>query len=91
MGWFDKPAPKRDSKTSRCPHCRKPQMTCVCYANKRTPVKEKAKVTDSRGRTRTVTRNSNVGVDARGIEWCAKCSCRVNNGRCSNATCSTHK
>jgi hypothetical protein len=81
----------KPSKSEKCPHCRKPQLVCKCYANKVTPLKEKAKIKDSRGHTRTVTRNSNVGVDARGINWCGTCSCRVINGRCSNRTCSTNR
>lgn len=93
MGFFSSnPPPKKAAAKERCQHCRKSKFDCKCYSNTVKPIREKAKVTDSRGRERTVTRNSKtVGVDGRGIEWCSKCSCRVTNGRCSNATCSTRR
>lgn len=77
---------------ARCMQCRKSLLRCACHSNPTKPVREKAKVTDKNGRTRTVTRNSKtVSVDGRGIEWCTKCSCRVLNNQCTNATCSTRR
>lgn len=77
---------------ARCLGCKKSLLRCSCHSKELKPVREKAKVTDSRGRTRTVTRNSKtVQVDARGIEWCTTCSCRVWQGTCTNATCSTRR
>ncbi|HEY8590204.1 MAG TPA: hypothetical protein VIL55_11695 [Naasia sp.] len=72
--------------------CRKSLLRCDCWSNPTKPVKETTKVKGKDGRERTVTRNSKtVTVDARGIEWCARCRCRVMNGTCSNVTCSTRK
>lgn len=90
MGWglFSDPPPKKSAaKPKRCQLCRK--TPCDCRTNKLKPVRETVRVSKAGN---PVTRQSKtVGVDSRGVEWCAVCSCRVMNGQCSNVTCSTRR
>lgn len=94
-GWpvsWGKPAPKPKAtgKIQKCPTCKKSLLACPGHTRgKGTPVKEKVKVEDKNGRPRTVTRNTGQ-TERGGITWCS-CSCRVINGRCTNATCSTNR
>jgi hypothetical protein len=106
MGWWTDPVgskpgrakgPKKKDNSPRvenadkCPICRKRYGTCAHTATKTTAVKAKVQVTDKNGKKRTVTKNTGVNVDARGIQWCGTCNCRVMNNQCTNITCSTRK
>lgn len=62
---------------ARCMVCRKSLLRCDCW----TSGTEKTK--PAKGRTQNRVKN--------GIEWCGKCSCRVIDGRCTNAQCSQNK
>lgn len=96
MGWLSGPPKKAPvkgkgapSKSGKCPTCKKSLLSCAGhYADRGTAEKARVQVTDSRGKTRTVTKNTGNTVRA-GITWCGTCSCRVMNGTCSNVTCST--
>lgn len=89
MTWGNrKSTPPPPRKT--CLLCRK--RRCTCRDNPTQPVRETVKITDKRGRDRTVTRKSRtVQVDARGIEWCTACKSRVLNDQCTNVTCRTRQ
>lgn len=98
MPLFKKAAPtkaqaKAATRVAKCQGgCGKSKLACTCNTNSRRPIKEKVKVTNSRGHQQTVTRNSKTAtVDARGNNWCSACSCLISGGRCSNVTCSTRR
>jgi hypothetical protein len=62
----------------RCLGCRKKLTLCECNERAMQPTRAK------KGQVKNK-------VDTKGNEWCGKCSCRVNNGICSNVTCSSRK
>jgi hypothetical protein len=70
------------SSNDRCGLCRKKVGQCRCGETKLQPVREQGPTGRARG-------SKTVGVDSKGIEWCTTCRSRVNNGQCSNVTCST--
>lgn len=61
---------------ARCMVCRKSLLRCNCWSGGTEKKKPAAG-----SKVRNVVKN--------GIEWCGKCSCRVINGRCTNAQCSS--
>lgn len=76
---------------ARCIICRKPGLRCGCWDK---PAQaETQKVTVKSPKTgRTSTKTVKTGNTTRnGFTYCGKCTCRVNNGKCSNVTCSTNK
>lgn len=84
MSPFDRP--------TRCMHCKKSLLACGgrCWDKSGEPEKAKTKVKGKDGRTRTVTKKTGNTIK-NGFTWCGSCSCRVNNGTCSNVTCSTRR
>lgn len=93
MGLFSSKPTKKPAKSGgKCPHCKKSSWACGgrCWDKMDAKEKAKVKVTDSRGHTRTVEKNTGNNI-RRGIVWCGSCNCRVNGGVCSNVTCSTRR
>lgn len=77
MGLFSSKPTKKPAKSGgKCPHCKKSSWACGgrCWDKMDAKEKAKVKVTDSRGHTRTVTKNTGNNI-RRGIVWCGRCNC----------------
>ena len=61
---------------ARCMVCRKSLLRCNCHNG-----------SDS---TPTSRRRQENTTTAKGVTWCGRCNCRVMNGKCTNARCSSH-